>query len=187
MNPVKIHYPEIGICGLSCRLCPHYHTDGPSRCGGCKTETRMCAGCPFITCALKKKDIEFCWDCEEHETCEKWQKHREAGKNADSFKSYQKLEDDIAFVLKNGIDAFEKTQIAKERLLKKMLGEFNDGRSKSYYCVAATIMETRELEEALAKAGKDAPRPDRKERAKALHAALDTIAGRKMYILKLRK
>jgi len=32
----------------------------------------MAAGCPFITCAVKKKGIEFCWDCEENKTCEKW-------------------------------------------------------------------------------------------------------------------
>jgi hypothetical protein len=43
---MKITYPEIGICGLSCGLCPSYHTDGISRCGGCKTESRMGAGCP---------------------------------------------------------------------------------------------------------------------------------------------
>jgi hypothetical protein len=27
----------------------------------------MAVGCPFITCAVKKKGIEFCWDCEENE------------------------------------------------------------------------------------------------------------------------
>ena len=24
---MKIGYPEIGICGLSCRLCPYYNTN----------------------------------------------------------------------------------------------------------------------------------------------------------------
>ena len=127
---MEIRYPEIGICGLSCRLCPSYHADGPSRCGGCKTESRMGAGCPFITCALKKKSVEFCWDCDEHETCEKWKKHREAGKNADSFTCYQNMEEDIAFIQKNGIEAFEQIQKTRERLLVEMLQEFNEGRSK---------------------------------------------------------
>lgn len=147
----------------------------------------MCAGCPFITCALKKRGVEFCWDCEEHDTCEKWHKHRETGKKGDSFKCYQKLEDDIAFVRKNGIDAFEKIQVAKECLLRTMLEEFNEGRSKSYYCIAATVMETGELEGALVQAGKEVPGPDRKERARALHAILDEIAKQKGYLLKLRK
>jgi hypothetical protein len=38
---MKIKYPEIGICGLSCRLCPHYHIEGESKGGGCKTESRI--------------------------------------------------------------------------------------------------------------------------------------------------
>jgi hypothetical protein len=183
---MNIKYPEIAICGLSCRLCPHYHTEGPSRCEGCKTESRMGAGCPFITCA-RKKGVEFCWDCKEHDTCEKWAKHRESGKKADSFKCYQKLEDDIAFVRTNGIEAFERTQETRERLLRKMLDEFNDGRSKSYYCIAATVMEIGELESALAQVREDAGGMDRKERARALHTVLDGIAAQRNYCLNLRK
>jgi hypothetical protein len=183
---MNVRYPKTGICGLSCRLCPHYHTEGSSRCGGCKTESRMGAGCPFITCALKK-GIEFCWDCKENKTCEKWAKHRKAGKKADSFKCYQKLEDDIAFVRKNGIEEFEKTQKKRERLLRTMLQEFNEGRSKSFYCIAATVMETGELEEALAEAGKNSFGLEMKERSKVLHAILDEIARNRNYFLKLRK
>ena len=54
---MQIAHPEIGVCGLSCRLCPTYHTAGKSRCRGCKSHTRMAVGCPFITCAIKKKGI----------------------------------------------------------------------------------------------------------------------------------
>jgi len=183
---MKIKYPEIGICGLSCRLCPHYHTEGASRCEGCKTESRMGAGCPFITCALKK-GIEFCWDCEEHEMCEKWAKHRESGKKADSFKCYQTLEEDIAFVRKNGAAEFEKTQKKRELLLKEMLREFNEGRSKSSYCIAATVMETGELEAALSEARKNSDGREMKERSRILHALLDEISRERNYYLKLRK
>jgi hypothetical protein len=97
---MQITYPDIGVCGLSCRLCPMYNTEAESKCLGCKSTTRMVVGCPFITCAVKKKEIEFCWDCEENKTCEKWKKHREAGKKSDSFKCYQKLEEDIQFIQK---------------------------------------------------------------------------------------
>lgn len=184
---MQINYPEIGICGLSCRLCPHFHTEGQSRCGGCKTESRIRAGCPFITCALKKKGIEFCWDCEEHETCGKWAKHRESGKIADSFKCYQKLEDDIAFVQKYGVDGFETIQKKREEILREMLREFNEGRSKSYYCIAATVMEIAELENALSEAGKRCGSLEIKERSRVLHAILDEITRKRDYHLKLRK
>ena len=184
---MQIKYPEIGICGLSCRLCPTYNTDAKSKCDGCKSENRMAVGCPFITCAIKKKGIEFCWDCEQDETCEKWVKHRNTGKKVDSFKCYQKLEDDIAFIQKNGVDEFEKLQKMREKVLKEMLQEFNEGRSKSYYCIAATILEIGELKEALAKARKDSMGLEIKDKAKVFHLTLDELADRKNYYLKLRK
>jgi len=58
----------------------------------------MSAGRPFITCAIKKKRIEFCWQCKENKTCDKWRKHREFSKQLDSFICYQKLEDNVAFI-----------------------------------------------------------------------------------------
>jgi hypothetical protein len=184
---MEINYPAIGICGLSCRLCPHYHTEGASRCGGCKTESRIGAGCSFITCVLKKKGIEFCWNCTESETCEKWTKHREAAKKSDSFKCYQKLDDDIGFIRKYGVREFEKTQKKREHLLKEMVQEFNEGRSKSYYCIAATVLETGELEGALTKARKNSDGLAIKEKSGVLHSLLDEIARQRNYTLKLRK
>ena len=184
---MKIKYPDIGICGLSCRLCPMYNTEAASKCLGCKSPTRMTVGCPFITCAVKKKGIEFCWDCEENKTCEKWKKHREAGKKSDSFKCYQKLEEDIRFIQKNGIREFEKTQKNREDLLKVMLKDYNEGRSKSYYCIAATVLETKELKEVITIAKNRTTGLDIKEKSKVLHSILDDLAVKKCYWLKLRK
>ncbi len=67
---MKINYPQIGIYGLSCLLCPNYHSDAKSRYPGCKSENRMTAGCPFLTYAIKNKRVGFCWDCQEHPACE---------------------------------------------------------------------------------------------------------------------
>lgn len=184
---MDIAYPETGICGLSCKLCPRYHTEGKSRCGGCKSEFRMGAGCSFITCAVKRKGVEFCWECDESATCEKWMKHREFGREHDSFKCYQKLEDDIAFLENNGVETFEEEQGVREEILVEMLRDFNEGRSKSYYCIAVTVMETGELREALAKAENDSSSLDIKARAKDLHSILDGIAADRGYHLKLRK
>ena len=184
---VKIVHPEIGICGLSCRLCPMHHVDGESRCGGCKSEFRMTAGCPFITCAIRKREIEFCWDCTEHNTCEKWSKHREGGKNHDSFKCYQKLEDNIAFIQENGVSEFEKLQKKREKLLKQMLRDFNEGRSKRYYCIAATVFEIDELQKLL-NAGIGLSKGfEIRGKSKVLHSLLDSAANKKNYLLKLRK
>jgi hypothetical protein len=147
----------------------------------------MAVGCPFITCALKEKGVEFCWDCEDCTTCGKWKKHRKYGKTLDSFKCYQTLEKDIVYIMKNGVAAFEKVQKEREKFLGKMLKEFNEGRSKSYYCIAATVMDITELKQALAKAGMKSKGLDIKGKSRTLHFLLDEIARKKRYFLKLRK
>lgn len=48
----------------------------------------MKIGCPFITCAVKQRGLEFCWQCPEHEDCPKWRARRESGKAHDSFVCY---------------------------------------------------------------------------------------------------
>ena len=100
---MEIKYPEIGICGLSCRLCPSFTSMVSAECGGCKSQYRMAAGCPFITCAVKKKGLEFCWQCAESDTCEKWGGHRAFSRDHDTFVCYQKLEDNIAFIDQHGV------------------------------------------------------------------------------------
>ncbi|MCJ7764211.1 MAG: DUF3795 domain-containing protein, partial [Dehalococcoidales bacterium] len=173
---MDINYPEIGICGLSCRLCPRYQTDATSKCNGCKSADRMAAGCPFITCAIKNKEVEFCWDCRINESCDIWRRHRETGKKYDSFKSYQKLEDDIKFIKTQGVKAYDEQQRVRESLLLKLLNEFNEGRSRSYYCIAVTIMDADELIDSLTEATIKSGSLDVKDKTKVMHSLLDTIA-----------
>jgi hypothetical protein len=147
----------------------------------------MRVGCPFITCAVKKKGLDFCWQCSESSGCEKWKAHRNASKVGDSFKCYQTLEADIAFVLEHGVHEFERLQKERESVLKAMLEAFNDGRSKSYYCIASTVLEINELHSALQLAREQTKDMALKEKAKTLHSILDQIAKEKGYLLKLRK
>ncbi len=184
---MAIRYLTVGICGLSCRMCPSYHAQGESRCAGCKSANRMAVGCPFITCAVKRRGIEFCWECDEGETCDKWRRHRQASRSHDSFVCYQKLEENISFIRRNGIQPFEREQKNREKILRQMLARYNDGRSKTYYSIAATVMEIVELQSALKRADAECSQMEIRERARYLHAQLDEIARRKRYLLKLRK
>jgi hypothetical protein len=68
-----------------------------------------------------------------------------------------------------------------------MLQEFNEGRSKTFYCIASTVLEIEELENALREAEKHVEGLNIKEKSKVLHQILDNIAERKNYYLKLRK
>jgi hypothetical protein len=58
---------------------------------------------------------------------------------------------------------------------------------KAFTCVAATVMDIEELEEAVLKAKKESEGLEIKEKAKILHLLLDKIARQKNYTLKLRK
>ena len=147
----------------------------------------MEVGCKFIRCAATDKNVEFCWDCPDHEGCPTWKKHRDYGESRDSFKCYQTLETDIAFIEENGVAEFKRIQKIREKWLRKMLSEFNEGRSKSYYCIAATVLEISELQEAFEEAEKRAAGLPIKEKAKVLHGLLDAVAARKGYLLKIRK
>lgn len=147
----------------------------------------MAVGCPFITCAVKKKGVEFCWLCDEQDTCEKWKAHREYGKCFDTFKCYQKLEHDIHKIKTDGVDEFVDEQRTREKILIKILSKYNEGRSKTYYSIACTVMEIAELESVIAEAMKTANNLNLKERSFLLHQLLDKVAKQRNYILKLRK
>ncbi len=184
---MKRDFMEIGVCGLSCRLCPAYHRETKSKCEGCKSEFRMGAPCPFHTCAVKKRGIDFCWDCDENSTCDRWRKFREAGKKHDSIVCYQRLENNIAFIRKHGIVEFERQQKARAKLLSALLAEFNEGRSKTLYCIAATVLEIGELESALKKTRAKSNELAIQAKSEIMHSILNEIAKDKNYLLKLRK
>ncbi|MGI6145750.1 MAG: hypothetical protein GX092_02985 [Clostridia bacterium] len=78
-------------------------------------------------------------------------------------------------------------QDIREELLKYMLNNFNEGRSKSYYCVVATVMEIEEIKEALIRANELSLDYDIKRKSKVLHSILDEIAQQKNYNFRLRK
>jgi hypothetical protein len=85
------------------------------------------------------------------------------------------------------VNAFERAQQAREKLLREMLQEFNEGRSKTYYSIAATVMEIEQLRKALALAMRKSAGLGTREKSQALHSLLDDIAEKEHYVLKLRK
>jgi phage-related tail protein len=85
------------------------------------------------------------------------------------------------------MEELEKQQIAREKLLRAILTEFNEGRSKTLYCVAATILEISELESVLKKARATSKGLDIREKSEVMHSLLNEIAASKDYLLKLRR
>ena len=186
--PIQIRHPTLGVCGLSCLLCPRHQSAAASRCEGCKTPSRLGAACSMQTCALKKQKVEYCGYCCMSKSCPKWANHREAGRKHDSFVSYGKLEENIALIQQNGVSAWERLELKKERLLRMLLAEYDEGRSKNYLCLAVTLLRFEDLKAAMEEEKRNRPaQSDLKSRSIAIHAVLDRMAEKTKAILALRK
>jgi hypothetical protein len=180
------HYPTIGVCGLDCGLCPRYYTAGPSRCPGCDGPDflKKHPSCSFITCCVKKKGLEVCGQCPEF-PCAKFksdQQYRQM-KESSSYPTVRKILPNLRFVKEHGIERFVQEQGRRIKLLERMIGEFDDGRSKSYYCRAVAWLDPAGLEKALAAAGRKVKAEhvevgDMKAKAKILRGLLDELTCR---------
>ncbi len=148
-------FPTIGVCGLDCGLCPRYYTSGPSRCPGCGGQDFFIKhpSCSFIACCVKKKDLEVCAECSEF-PCAKFKSAEEYSqiKEYSSYPSYKKVLPNLNFIKEYGIEKFIKQQNERIRLLDIMLSEFNDGRSRSYFCKTALFNDLSFLESSIQKA-----------------------------------
>jgi hypothetical protein len=187
-HPIK-QYPTIGCCGLDCGLCPRYYTVGSSRCPGCCGPDfwQKHPGSPILTCCVKGKGLEFCSDCSEF-PCSKF---KDVDKY-DSFLTHQKMVSNLNFIKKYGIKKFIDQQNKRIKLLETMINNFNDGRSRSFYCIATTLLPMLSLERALDDANQKIKKDkigmeDIKTTSKILKGFLNEVADRDGIELKLRK
>lgn len=183
-------FVTIGACGLSCELCPRYYTKGTSRCPGCGSEYRICVGCPFITCCVKKKNLETCALCDEKNNCERLDNLLNFSREYDSFLSHKQIPKNLEFIKKYGLNVHAQKIKKRAKLLRQMLKLFDDGRSRSFYCVATTLLSIETLERSLNDAKKKVSEEgskDLKARAEILKDIINKSAERKKIDLKLRK
>lgn len=139
-NPEKT-YPTIGCCGLDCGLCPRFHTASSSKCPGCCGPNffNKHPSCSYITCCVKKKNLEVCAQCDEF-PCSKFGSLLEGVPKYDSFLTYKKVPFNLDYIRKYGIEKFIEEQKERIELLDLMLKNFDDGRSKSFFCIIATLL-----------------------------------------------
>jgi hypothetical protein len=187
--PLK-KYPLVGACGLNCGLCPRYHTEGSSQCPGCCGPDfwQKHPGCGFITCCVKQRNLETCAECADWAECEKVARLLDSAKGQDSFISYRPLAANFAFIRKHGIEEFICLEMEKQKLLRYLIDNFNDGRSKSFYCTSCQLIPLDKLKEALEAAKTEITEDmDIKEKARIIRAAISRMADSLNIDLKLRK
>jgi len=98
----------------------------------------------------------------------------------------------LNFIKEQGIDEFVKQQKRRIELLEIMLKHFNEGRSKSFYCIATTLLSIEDLETALDKTKQEIKAEnigtdDFKTRSKIFKGFLNNSATSEGIELKLRK
>ena len=187
MNKTAKTYPTIGVCGLDCGLCPRYYTRGTSRCPGCAGPDffNKHPSCSFITCCVKKKELEVCAECSEF-PCSKFKSNEEYQqlKESSSYPSYKKVMPNLNFIKEHRIEKFIGQQKKRIKLLETMIENFDDGRSRSFFCRAATLLGLIDLKSSLDKATQkiktdNIKQNDVKNKAKILKAILNEIALKK--------
>ncbi|MFX1282586.1 MAG: DUF3795 domain-containing protein [Promethearchaeota archaeon] len=181
-NKLTKTYPSIGVCGLDCGLCPRYYTEGPSRCPGCCGPDffNKHPSCSFITCCVKKKKLEVCAECPEF-PCSKFKSDEEylQLELSSSYPPDRKIMSNLKFIKEYGVKIFIDQQEKRIRLLETMLDKYNDGRSKSFYCKAAALLDLTSLENSLediTRKIKNIKSNDAKTQAKILKTILTEVA-----------
>lgn len=185
MEPLKT-YPTVGACGLDCGLCPRYYTAGPSRCPGCGGPgfAEKHPSCSFITCCVKKRGFEVCGQCPEF-PCSKFKSEEEyrTVPLSSSYPPYRNVMSNLSLIKEKGVNEFLKLQGERICLLEAMIENYDEGRSKSFFCRAAALLEPAALKASLDKAkasigaGSDET-IDTRYKAKVLRAILAEAALR---------
>jgi hypothetical protein len=175
-------FPTLGCCGIDCGLCPRYHTAGASRCPGCAGPGffEKHPACGVLSCCAGKKGVEVCSQCDEF-PCSRVAKWADA----DSFVTHRRQRSNLEAVKADGLKAVLARQGKRIRLLERMLQDFDDGRSKSFHCLAAALLSVEALEGSLREASKVDP-GDRKARAGRLRGLLTDRAAGEGVELRLR-
>jgi hypothetical protein len=143
--------PFYALCGLNCCLCPRFNTDGASKCPGCggKDFSEKHPTCAVVTCSKKHGDIQFCFDCVDF-PCKRFEKPSAV----DSFISYKNVLDDMEKAKKD-LKGYLKDLKKKYEYLCLLLEQYNDGKSKGFYCLAVNLLPLPEITELIKFVQKD--------------------------------
>ncbi|NOQ22916.1 MAG: hypothetical protein GQ565_09775 [Candidatus Aegiribacteria sp.] len=177
METTKKHTMS-GCCGMSCSLCPRFHTDGKSKCLGCGPDPH-CVYCSTYKCCSVKKAYETCAECidspcarisnladwKRFSTGKRWLLH-------------------IEEIKKNGLEKWERIQEQKAVLLKQALEQYNSGRSKGIICLSFLLFDIPTIQKLLEKANAIISDIELKDRAKKFKVLIKEFAKKKEIKLK---
>lgn len=143
-DTIKKH-STIGCCGIDCGLCPRFHTQGISACPGCGgiDFKEKHPSCGFLSCCAINRGHEACSECEEY-PCKRFDPEKIV---YDSFVTHKRIFANLDLIKSKGIDEFILMQELRMNILSDFISRFDDGRSKSYFCLSCALLPLGELQE----------------------------------------
>ena len=168
------------LCGLNCELCS-MHLDG--YCPGCGGGNGN-QSCAIAKCSLQHDKVEFCFLCPEY-PCRRY----EGIEEFDSFITHQRQIKDTIKAQKMGIEDYCEEQLQKANILKMLLSDYNDGRRKTFYCVAVNLLPLKDIENVMNSVVENTSFNNLtlKEKAENIISRFQDIAAKQGIILRLRK
>lgn len=179
-----------GCCGLYCGLCPRFQSKAPSRCPSCHLGEQH-SYCSVYRCCVTKRGLFTCADCDEY-PCERLLRVLGVEEELDSFLSHKPALPNLDRIREAGLETYLEAQRERRLLVERLIADYNEGRSMSFYCRACALMPPdlirralNEMERMLASEQVDGS--DLKARAKAMRSLIQESASEAGIDLKLRK
>jgi hypothetical protein len=123
--------------------------------------------------------LETCGECPDF-PCAKFKSVEEyRAAEVSAYAPARKMLPNLHFIRKHGVASFVRQQMRRMRVLQTMF-DFDDGRSRSFYCRAAALLEPQGAKEALREAQREIrrlPSQDAKARARILRSLLNQHAA----------
>lgn len=138
--------PQFSLCGLNCCLCPRFRTTGNSRCPGCGGTDfyEKHPACGIISCSHRHEDVPYCFQCSDY-PCDRYKRPNEK----DSFITYLHVTMDMETAKNTGLENYLNQLTKKTQILDHLLDEWDNGRLKSYFCLAVNLLPLPDLEMAM--------------------------------------
>jgi hypothetical protein len=162
----------IGCCGLYCGLCSKHQSKAPSRCIGCKLGEQH-SWCSIWNCCVKKRGYETCAECKEVFRCEIFLRRKVA--------EWIPAADNLHQIKEIGFKKWLKDQKERQILLERLLQNYNEGRSMSFFCKACARVSVKLINKAVKEANQKllnekVGKSDAKLKAKILKTAIKNLA-----------
>jgi hypothetical protein len=117
-------------------------------CGGASTGVHeFVAHCGVNSCAKRHGGVEYCYLCDEY-PCKKYY---DSEKIKDSFITKQHQLADFQKAKEIGWAAYQAELEEKVGILERLLASFDDGRRKSFFCIAVNLLTLADVKEVMAR------------------------------------